>query len=316
MVLALALLVFDAEARVLLLILGATKVAESLSEFCYGVFQRHDRMRFVAASLMLRSVGGTIVFIVLLAAGVAVETAFLAQFAVWTGVAVLVDHARARRLWRAEDGAEGQDVARMTELAGHAALLAFGGLLSALQGNTPRYVIAWLLGVVALGQFTVVGYVMQAISTVAMAVSQSLTSRFARFIEDRAHATLRRTLAKLMGALALIAAVSILICLVIGDWLVAALFGPDYANLGGLLTVCVLAAFLRAKVLTLQMCLMAARRYRRNLEIRVGTTLLMLLACAIGGYLGGLNGVVWGMCGAFLGHITVLWLAVRPLLSE
>jgi len=313
LVLLVGVIAVSGSTRTILLVLGATKFAESLSELCYGVFQRFDRMGLVAASLILRSVGGTIIFVSLLTTGAAVEQAFLAQLVVWSAVAVLVDHAMARKLWRARGGHEGLDLGRIVHLARSSVFLALNGLLSALQGNTPRYVIVWVLDVVALGQFTVVAYAMQAISTVTMAAMQSLTSRFARFIEERQRHALWRALRKILGALAVFAVCSVGAGFLLGDWLVRAVFGPDYANLGGLLAICVLAASLRAVVLTLQMCLLAGRHFGQTLVIRTGSALVMLLACLFGGMLWGLNGIAWGMCAALLLHVSALAVAVRPL---
>jgi O-antigen/teichoic acid export membrane protein len=313
LVLMLGFTAFDGSARTILLILGATKFAESISDFSYGVFQRFDRMGLVAGSLILRSVGGTIFFVLLLANGVAVEIAFLGQMIVWGVVAVGVDHLRARRLWRDQSGHEGLDIARVVNLAKGSFLLALSGLLSALQGNTPRYVIVWILDVIALGHFTVVGYAMQAISTVTMAATQSLVSRFSSFIEEGRRQVLWRTLRKLLTGLAIFTVFSVGTSILLGDWLVQAIFGPDYVNLGGLLAICVLAASLRAVVLILQMCLLAGRRFKQNLIIRTGTATIMLLSCFVGGMAGGLTGIAWGMCAAFVLHIAALVLAVRPL---
>ncbi len=300
-------------ALTILLILGATKAAETLSNFSYGVFQRFDRMHIVARSVMLRSIGGTGFFVLLLAWGAAVEIAFLAQFAVWSAVAVGIDHPGALRLWRIQGGREGRSWGRILTLAKESLPLALNGLLSALQGNAPRYVIAWLLGVVALGQFTVVGYAMQAISTVAMAATQSLIAQMRGLIDAGKQRALRHTLRRLLGGLVVFSVIGVTVSAVLGDWIVERLFGSNYADLGGLLAICVLAAGLRAVVLVLQMCLLAARHFARNLLIRAGSASLMLVACGLGGLQGGLTGVAWGMCAAFVLHIAALALAVRPL---
>jgi O-antigen/teichoic acid export membrane protein len=316
LVLVIGFTAFSGSARTILLILGAMRVAECVSDFCYGVFQRFDRMNLVAGSLILRSVGGMIFFVLLLMNGVAVELAFLAQFVVWSAVALGVDHFRARRLWQHQHAREGLDLARVVDLARNSLFLALSGLLSALQGNMPRYAIVWLLNVVALGQFTVVGYAMQAISTVALAAMQSLTSRFSKFIEEYRWRELWRALRKLLTALALFAVCGVGISFLLGDWLVEAIFGQDYGSLGGLLAICVLAASLRAVVITLEVSLLAGRRFQLNLIIRVGSALVMLMGCLAGGLLGGLNGIAWGMCAAFLLHILALALAVRTLMPK
>jgi O-antigen/teichoic acid export membrane protein len=304
---------FRGHGLLLLLILGATKFAECISDLCYGVFQRFDRMPLVAGSLILRSMGGAALFVVFLMAGTSVAWAFAAQFIVWSGVAIGLDHPRARRLWRERLAPEGADPARIRDLARASFPLALNGLLAALQGNVPRYAIVSLLTVVALGQFTVVAYAMQAISTVAMAAMQSLTARFSNFIAEGRTGQLQHALLRILLALSVFGVFAVGASLLSGDWLVRVVFGPDYADLGTLLAICVLAACLRSVVLALQMCLMAARRYRQNLHIRIGSLVAMVAGCWAGGMLGGLPGVCWGMCAAFVLHIAALAVAVRPL---
>jgi O-antigen/teichoic acid export membrane protein len=315
LVVMIGLAAFEGHGLVLLLILGATKYAECISDFSYGVFQRFDRMPLVAVSLMLRSMGGAALFVVFLMAGASVAWAFAAQFIVWAVVAIGLDHARARRLWRERGAPQGADPARIRDLARTSFPLALNGLLAALQGNVPRYAIASLLTVAALGQFTVVAYAMQAISTIAMAAMQSLTARFSLFVADGRTGQLRHALRRILLVLALFTVVSVGVSLLVGDWLVQMVFGPDYADLGTLLAICVLAACLRSVVLALQMCLMAARRYRQNLNIRIGSLVAMVAACWAGGMLAGLSGIALGMCVAFVLHIAALAAAVRPMVS-
>ncbi|NNE50967.1 MAG: oligosaccharide flippase family protein [Sulfitobacter sp.] len=312
-VLLLGFVVFDGPARIILLLIGAAKAAESLSNLCYGVFQRYDRMALLSGSLAMRSLGGTVLFVSFLAMGSGVAWAFAAQFIVWSLVALGIDYARARRLWRANGGPEGRDAGRMRQLLRSALPLAFNGLISALQGNTPRFVIAGLLNSVALGQFTVVAYAMQAISTVLMAATQSLIARFSTYLDRGQTDALRKTLGKLFFGLTVFTVFSVGISLLIGDWLVLTVFGDDYSGLGLLLAICVLGASLRGIVLILQMCLQAARAFRLMLIIRIGSALVMLTLCTVGGLLAGLAGIAIGMCAALLVQVVALALAVRPL---
>ncbi|MFG6531976.1 MULTISPECIES: lipopolysaccharide biosynthesis protein [unclassified Sulfitobacter] len=304
---------FSGSALTILVILAATKVAESLSNFSYGVFQRFDRMQRVAGSLILRSMGGTLVFVLFLLNGVPIEFAFLGQLFVWTTIALFIDLFQAHKLWRAQGAPEGFVPIRTIELARNSVFLALNGLLSALQGNTPRYVIGWLLGVVALGQFTVVGYAMQAISTVAMSAMQSLASRFNRLISDQEGRVLWGVLRRIFVIIILCAVIGVGLSLMFGDRLVQAAFGRDYAHLGGLLAICVLAAALRSGALALQMCLLAARRFRQNLLIRLWASSAMVILCIIGGSQAGLTGIAWGMCAALIVHVAALAVAVQPL---
>ncbi|MCV2886861.1 lipopolysaccharide biosynthesis protein [Ruegeria aquimaris] len=308
---AIGVLSFSGSQLLILLILAATKSAECLSELCYGVFQRYDRMNLVAGSIVLRSAAGTALFVALLVSGLPVVWAFSAQLLVWSTVALLLDLRVATTLSRANQDTSSHRSDRVYRLARESIPLAANGLLSALQGNMPRYVIAWLLGTAALGQFTAVAYAMQAITTVTMAAVQSLVARFREYIAASRRHALTKTFIRLFAGLTLIGLVCVGVSVLIGDWLVQTVFGPDYVDLGALLAVCVLAGLLRASTLVLQGSLMAGRAFSIVLQMRMVSMAVMLSACTLGGILGGLVGVAIGMCTALTVFLLMLVRAVK-----
>lgn len=308
---AIGLVSFTGSQLLILLILAATKSAECLSELCYGVFQRYDRMNLVAGSVVLRSVAGTVLFVALLVSGLPATSAFLAQFLVWSAVALLLDLRFATVLSRKKQDDSPHRSDRVFRLARESIPLAANGLLSALQGNMPRYVIAWLLGTTALGHFTAVAYAMQAITTVTMAAVESLVARFREYIAASRNDALLRTFIRLFAGLALAGVAGFGVSILIGDWLVQSVFGPDYADLGTLLAICVLAGILRASTLVLQMSLMAGRAFAIVLQMRIVSLAVMLSACVLGGMLAGLSGVAIGMCAAFVVFLFMLVRAVK-----
>ncbi|WP_430450512.1 hypothetical protein [Rhodophyticola sp.] len=141
----------------LVLILGLAKASESLSELSYGVFQRYEQMHLMAASLIIRGVASTMTIWTLLWLGYPVVTAFFCQMVIWGLMAVIFDLGLAQRLARAHGDDAAANLANMRELGKSSVMLALTGLLSALHGNIPRYLIATFLSVVSLGYYTVVG---------------------------------------------------------------------------------------------------------------------------------------------------------------
>lgn len=298
-------------ALTLLLIFGAAKAAECYSEFCYGVLQRADRMAQVAYSLIARGVASAVCFIVLLWLGTSVPMAFAAHLLVWSLMALLVDHRLARRcaISQGDTGPANRD--RIVALARESLPLGANGLLAALQANGPRYIVVWLLDTVALGYFTVVGYAMQAISTVTVAATESIVARFAFYIAKGDKGALHKTLFKFAGLSGAGTVVGVGLSLLIGDPVLQAVFGEAYGGLEMFLAICILAAGLRAGIQILQACLLAARRFTTNLYIRLLATIVIVPTCIAGGLLDGLNGIGWGMCAAFVLQIAALVVAVR-----
>lgn len=312
-IVAVAWLGFSGTPRMLMMVIGAAKVAESFSNLAYGVFQRQDRMDMVAGSLALRGITSTVVFALVLVNGAGVVAAFAAQMAVWVAMALLVDLRKARRLSHDTGDAAPATLGQMRALGRVSLFLGYNGLLAALQSNMPRYVITNALGVVALGYFTVVGYALQAISTLVSAVTSSLVARLSHYLETNDSYALRTTVLKLVAGLAFLFAVGIAITLPLGDWLLGALFGTPYAHLGWLLTIILVAAALEGVAQVLETVLISARAFRRIVAIRIGVATAMFAGCVSGAALGGLGGVAWGICAAFAANIALLLYALRTL---
>lgn len=298
----------------LVLILGLAKASESLSELSYGVFQRYEHMHLMALSLILRGVISTVTIWTLLWLGYPVVTAFFCQMIIWVLMALFFDLGLAQRLARSHGDDAAASLANMRKLVTSSMMLALTGLLSALHGNIPRYLIATFLNVVSLGYYTVIGYAMQATITFFWVIMQSLIARFTfyknnRQIEDLT--ILVRNLA--LGVLAFMT-LAVGASLLIGDWLIAALFGPDYTDLGTLLAVAMLAASIQGFEAMMDALLVSNRRFRSLFALRVLSVALVAGCAAIGVMTGGLIGVAWGLCAAFTLHCAALVVTVRPLL--
>lgn len=311
LIVGLAVFVVDPSARMVMLVFGAAKGVETYSEQCYGAFQRADRMSAVAESLILRGIGGTAAFWAVIALTGSTSAAYGALLAVWIAVAVGVDLVRA---WRMAQSAGDLGPVRphvLRSLAFGSLPLAFSALLSALQGATPRYVIGHFLGLVALGHYTVAGYAMQAVMTITNAIGQSIVARLAHFVAIGDRRAFRHALSRFVMLIALGSALSAVVMLILGDWLLVTVFGPDYAGQGGLLALVMVAAGTSASAAMLQSGLIATRRFGQNLRLRIVSFAAQLAGTVIGVLSLGLPGVVLGMIVTTALHGALIWAALR-----
>lgn len=313
LILIIAFVTLDPASLMVTIVFGAAKAAETFSDLFYGFFQRAGKIEYVARSLTLRGFGSALLFTAILAVTHNTAAAFLANLLVWVLVALFVDYLPARRL-ATQDGDKGQfRMSAVFALARSSWPLGINALVSALQGNLPRYIIGWTLGVVALGQFTVVSYSMQAVLTLTTAISNSISPRLAFYVSVGNRKGFFKIFHKFILLLALGGGVGSLACLVIGDWLIQLVFGAQYTGLGVLFAVCTLAATLRASTIILQSGLFATREFHLSMFLRIASLVVMFVICFAGVWIGGLTGLSWGIALSFFLHSVALWVTLQRI---
>ncbi len=311
LIVVLAFTVVDPAARIVMLVFGAAKGVETYSELCYGAFQRADRMSSVAVSLILRGFGGTAVFWIVIALTGSTSAAYGGLLAVWVLVAGGGDLRQAHQMARAAGDVGPVRASMLRSLVVSSLPLAFNALLAAFQGAMPRYVIGHFLGLVALGHFTVVGYAMQAVTTIVTAIGQSIVARLAHYWAIGNQKAFLRTLSRLVMLVAAAAVTGSLVMLAIGNWLLELIFGTEYAGQGQLLALVMIAAGTIASGTILQSGLLATRRFGHNLRIRMTSVVAQVIGTLIGVLTLGLPGVVLGMIATGMLQSGLIWLTLR-----
>ena len=285
----------------LLLILSsvaAMKAAETFSDLAYGAFERAEAVSRVSRSLVLRGVGGCAAFALAEVAGLGLLAAISLVGLVWAVVAFGVDLPVARRLAGEHAAAHEGDAVRARTDAGALALarscapLGWTGAASAIQNGMPRYVVGWLLGVEALGLFTVVVQAYQAGLYFANALAQGISGRLASRIADGRAQDALRLVAALSGAMAGIALIAAGAAYLLGEPLLALAFGAPFATAAPLLAAMLLALAPAGVAALAQMILTAQRRFRTVGLLQAGLLVLSGPVSLIGASAGGLMGVV------------------------
>jgi O-antigen/teichoic acid export membrane protein len=169
---------------------------------------------------------------------------------------------------------------------------------------------------VALGHFTVVGYAMQAQTTIVGAVAQSIVARMAHYSAVGNRKAFMRTLGRFQVLIAAVSILGSLAMLVIGDWVLQVIFGNDYAGQGRLLALVMIAAGTGASGNILQSGLLATRRFGHNLRIRIISFVVQVIGSVTGALTLGLPGVVLGIIATGAVQSALLWLALLRLRFE
>lgn len=164
---------------------GASKCFEALSDVIYGFCQKHERMKYVAISLMSKGIGSVAALVVALRISHSILLASCAMALTWLLVFLIVDLQWARRLFSDEPPrARGWfPVWRQGSVAGLCILAFPMGLqtmMASLTVNIPRYIVDHDLGTGMLGIYAAMAYFIVAGHTVIAAVGNSVQARLAR----------------------------------------------------------------------------------------------------------------------------------------
>jgi O-antigen/teichoic acid export membrane protein len=261
-------------AVVILVPIGAAKIAEATSETCYGLAQRHDRMRFVAVSRMIRGAIGLGALVAVLAVTGSLAAGAWAMAAAWTVFLLLVDLRVAREM---EPILARPKPAVLLRLARESAPLgAMHGVYAVTQAM-PRYFLALTQGAAAVGYFTALSSVGPVMAQLAAAVCQAAAPRLG-WAAAGDGSRYRALVLQLLGTALLAGACLVGGAALIGHRFLALAYTEDYAAYQGPFVLLVLAAALGVVSEVAYIAMVAARR----LGLLLGVQCCGLVATALG----------------------------------
>ncbi|MGE5489491.1 MAG: lipopolysaccharide biosynthesis protein [bacterium] len=222
---------FSGRIAAVTVILGVSLASEALSDLYYGLMQRRERMDLIARSMVIRGTAAVA------ALGV---TLWATRDLLWAVAALAVSRAAVLAAYDRRRGAEGEDRARSggrSQWEILRAALPLGAVLmfSSLTTNLPRYAIEWYFGTPELGAFAAVASALTAGNTVMNALGHSATPRLARLFNARDLRAFRSLAAKLAALAFSLGVVGAIAAALVGEFVLAILYRPEYAAYNGLL---------------------------------------------------------------------------------
>ncbi len=291
------------------------KCAEAMSDCAYGLFHRHENLRAVSISQLLK--GALAVPVVAVAVNVwpAASTAALAIAGVWVVVLVAFDVPRIVRVLRTERVPEASGGGPMALLV-QVLPLGIIVLLLSVTGNVPRYFLEGVHGAAALGVLAALGYFVVAVDLAVGAAHQAAMPSLARaFLDDRPR--FRRLTVGLVGVAVAFSGFAFLFVLLLGAPVLRLAYTPEYAEhaevLAWLMAGCVVAVTAGA----VGTALTAARVLWAQLPINLVSLVAITALSALLVPKHGLEGAAWALLGMALVKlvlVTAVWLreGARP----
>lgn len=207
--------------------LALTKVVDSLSDVAYGHLQKHERVRRIAQSMILRGALALASFAVAIRLTHNLLAAIFAMCAAWLSVLLAFDLPACASIPGAKVRLNLGDAARIARLS---LPLGISMCLVSLGLNVPRYFIEARMGEHALGVFTALSSIYAAGTLVIGAAGQSVIARLSRLVERNERRRFFAILGSLLAGAALLGASGLAVALLAGHACLVAVFSPAYAQ--------------------------------------------------------------------------------------
>ncbi len=280
------------ETAILILCIGLAKGFEAISDIAYGLMQKHERMDWIAISMMIK---GPLSLAAM--AGITWLTrdviyGVLAMAAVWAGLLLLYDLRNARRIDRIRPRFESGTLMRLTKLAMPLGVVM---MLVSLNSNIPRYFLEPMWGETELGYFSALAYLMLVGNTVVGALGQSASPRLAKSYAAGDGRSFCRLLSRLAGIGVAMGAFGVLIAMTMGRQVLTLLYRPDYAEHIDVFVWLMVVAALNYVASFMGYSMTAARYFRAQLPLFAVVTGVLTVACAVLIPTAGLTGAAQAM---------------------
>lgn len=298
-----AVLFYPGETGIVIVIVAAAKIAESVSEVYLGFLQRHERMDWVSRSLMVKGVASVAGLVSGLYLGESLPWGVLGLAAGWAAVLALYDIPRAVRLSAAVGGPPLRPRWRGPALRGLAWLalpLGVAALMTSLQVNVPRYFVERLLGPRELGFFASAAYLMIVGGRFMTALGESASPRLADYYAAGDERRFRRLVLRMLAVMSAVAGGAVVLALLLGRPLLSLVYRPEYGAQAHVLVVLLAAAGVNYAAVLLEYAMTASRVLRVQPAILGASTVVIALACLALVPRHGNLGAALAMCLGFL----------------
>jgi O-antigen/teichoic acid export membrane protein len=274
---------FTREVRLVILLVGCTKSAESISDISYGLLQQFENMKRISVSMALRGGLSLIVVAVAVRTTGSLLVGLTGLLAVWVAVLLAYDLPGARKLCYVTERGRLSEVrkpkwATLFDLAKLALPLGIIMGLISLTANAPRYYIERYRGESELGIFAAISYLAVAGNAIVQALAQSAAPRLARHYVDGALRNFRRLLLRLSVGAAGIGALGVAASVVAGRQLLNIFYHPEYSKHVDVLVLIMAASGFQYVGTFLGVSLTAMRALRCQIPVQVlsfGTTFIL-----------------------------------------
>jgi O-antigen/teichoic acid export membrane protein len=250
---------YKGQAAFVILLVGIAKLAESIIELHYGLFQKHERMDMIAKSLVIRGVTSLVIIAILITLTDSLVIAVSGYALSWVVLLVMTEGPKAKRLAAETTSSIKLHSIKMIFLTSFP--LGVVMMMISLYTNIPRYVIERVSGTDAVGYFSALFYIVTAGNLVINAVGQTISPRLANYFSQEAYAQFSMLLIKFVSFGFMYGLFGVLLTVVIGKPVLGIIYTQDYVQYHQLFVLLMIAGTLMYAGSFLGFALTAMRKF-------------------------------------------------------
>lgn len=315
--------------RLVIWLVCAAKITESISDIYFGLFQRNEKMEYIGKSMILKGLSSVLVLGVSIYLTQNLAAGALMLALAWLGILLFYDRkngaivlagtaagGRGRRGFRSIISVR-ENVKRpsLTSLLILVLPLGITASLDFLNTSIPRYFLQHIGGEEALGYYSAIAYIMMAGGTFVNAMTQAASPRLSRYFRDNLR-RFRLLLMQIMGLCLVLGLAGLAAAYFMGEFLLNLLYSPDYARYNSVFVIIMLAS----TIWYLTGCLSAALTVSRYIKLQVPVFLLSCIAVLSSSVLlipgSGAAGAAWSLCIGMATRFICSFVLVQHALSR
>jgi O-antigen/teichoic acid export membrane protein len=290
----------------LVIIVGASKALDTVSDIIYGLFQAHDRLDRSAISMTAKGILSLALVAVLMMTGSILWAVSGMAFASLI-VLLSYDVPVAVGFLRSANGGIGQALKLVRpsftkksfrKLAILGFPLGIAAFLNSLSTNMPRYSLEHYAGAAVLGIFAANSYLVAAGNTLVNALAQSSVAQLARSHVNRQKMRFSSLLYKQVAFAAVLGLGGVMVSVIWGPSILRLLYKPEYAKFSNVFVLSMIAAGLSYIAAFGGTALTAVRSITVQPFILGATTVVTQIMCWLWIPQHGIVGAAWALVGS------------------
>lgn len=289
------------------------KGVEALNDVLYGYFQKHERMRLIATSMVIKGVLSLVVLAGTFFFSKSLTISLWALTLVWLGRMLFFDFQWLSQFESGRYSYQGASEfcdrivkacverrAMLLEIFKNGAYLGVVMGLISLNTNAPRYIVDRLLGQRELGFFSAMVYASAAINIFVMSVGSASSPRLARYFVEGDTIKFLKVLFRNIVVVLFCGVMGLLVVCFFGPQLLTIAYTKEYATYNSVFFLVVLSAIVSALASMFGFALTAIKSYIAQVPIFVAVLVFNIMLCSFLTPSFGLRGVAWSMVGSYL----------------
>jgi O-antigen/teichoic acid export membrane protein len=275
-------------------LVGLVKAIESLSDVIYGLLQQHEKMNYIARSIIFRNVSSFLALISLLYTTHNLPCAIAGMAIVASFTFLLYDVYSCKRLLNSsfqQTATLQKSILKsfkfsipscnpriILKIAWISLPVGLVAMLISLSTNIPRYFVEKSLGQRELGIFAALAYLPTACVILVLALGQAALPRLSQYFTSVDRKAFQKMLFRLVGFAFLLGITSLLLALIAGKQVLILMYQPEYASQVDVFVGLMLWGCIYYISATLGFAVASARYFKISLllsVLRLGITIFM-----------------------------------------